>query len=202
MSGMNQATHDYIVFKLAEALKLLVRAKYDTPVQGFKNIDLAIDIVHGCQKTFGDTWGATRDVNRAMPDLVSARKKLLLVNAGDAAPDVAAAIKHVDEIIKALEHHIDVSASKGAISASAKRAAGKQRKPRKAPTKRMSASKGAISASVKRAAGKQRKPRKAPTKRMSASKGAISASVKRAAGKQRKPRKAPTKRKRTRGKQP
>jgi hypothetical protein len=124
---------------------LLVQAKYGTPVQGFKNFDLAIDIVHGCQKTFGDTWEATRDANKAMPDLVSARKKLLLVTSGDAAPSVAAAIKHVDEIIKALEHHIDVSASKGAIvtgkepklkSASAKRAVGKQRKPRKAPTKR------------------------------------------------------------------
>jgi hypothetical protein len=162
MSGMNQATHDYIVFKLAEALKLLVPAKYSTPVQGFKNFDLAIDIVHGCQKTFGDTWEATRDAIKAMPDLVSARKKLLLVSAGDAAPSVAAVIKHVDEIIKALEHHIDVSASKGAIVTGKERkprAAGKQQKPRKAPTKRKRTK------AKLRAVGKQRKPRKAPTKR-------------------------------------
>jgi hypothetical protein len=162
MSGMNQATHDYIVFKLAEALKLLVQAKYDTPVQGFKNFDLAIVIVRGCQRTFGDTWEATRDAIRAMPDLVSARKKLLQVNAGDAAPSVAAAIKHVDEIIKALEHHIDVSASKGAIVTGKEPklgAVGKQRKPRKAPTKRQRTK------AKLRAVGKQRKPRKAPTKR-------------------------------------
>lgn len=139
MSGMNQATHDYVVFKLAEALKLLVPAKYSTPVQGFKNFDSAIDIVQGCQKTFGDTWEATRDAIKAMPDLVSARKQLLLVSAGDAAPSVAAVIKHVDEIIKALEHHIDVSASKSAVVTGKERklrAAGKQQKARKAPTKR------------------------------------------------------------------
>ena len=139
MSGMNQATHDYVVFKLAEALKLLVQAKYDTPVQGFKNFDLAIVIVRGCQKTFGDTWEATRDAIKSMPDLLLARKELLLVNAGGAAPSVAAAIKHVDEIVKALQHHIDVSASKGAIVTGKEPkliAVGKQRKPRKAPTKR------------------------------------------------------------------
>ncbi len=139
MSGMNQATHDYIVFKLAEALKLLVQAKYDTPVQGVKNFDLALVIVRGCQKTFGDTWEATRDAIKAMPDLVSARKRLLQVNAGEAAPSVAATIKHVDDIIKSLEHHIDVSASKGAIVTGKEPkigTVGKQRKPRKAPTKR------------------------------------------------------------------
>ena len=159
MSGMNQATHDYIVFKLAEALKLLVQAKYDSPVQGFKNFDLAIVIVRGCQKTFGDTWEATRDAIKAMPDLVSARKKLLLVNAGNAAPSVAAAIKHVDEIIKALEHHIDVSAIKGAIVTGKEpklRAVGKHRKEQKAPTKRKR------TRAKLRAVGKQRK---APTKR-------------------------------------
>ena len=161
MSGMNQATHDYVVFKLAEALKLLVQAKYDSPVQGFKNFELAIVIVRGCQKTFGDTWEATRDAIKAMPDLVLARKKLLLVNAGDTAPSVAAAIKHVDEIIKALEHHLDVSASKGAIVAGTepKRAVGKQRKPPKAPTKRKPTK------AKLRAVGKQRKPPKAPTRR-------------------------------------
>jgi len=161
MSGMNQATHDYIVFKLAEALKLLVQGKYDTPVQGFKNFDLATVIVRGCQKTFGDTWEATRDAIKAMPDLVSARKKLLLVNAEDAVPSVAAAIKHVDEIITALEHHIDVSASGAIVTAKQPklRAVGKQRKPRKAPTKRKR-----TKAKLK-AVGKQRKPRKAPTKR-------------------------------------
>ncbi len=162
MSGMNQATHDYIVFKLAEALKLLVQAKYDTPVQGVENFDLALVIVRGCQKTFGDTWEATRDAIKAMPDLVSARKKLLLVNAGDAAPSVAAAIKHVDDIIKALEHHIDVSASKGAIDTGKEPkigTVGKRRKPRKAPTKRKRTK------AKLRAVGKQRKPRKAPTKR-------------------------------------
>lgn len=162
MSGMNQATHDYIVFKLAEALKLLVQAKYDTPVQGFKNFDLAIVIVRGCQKTFGDTWEATRDAIKAMPDLVSARKKLLHVNAGEAVPSVAAAIKHVHEIIKALEHHIDVPASQGAIVTGKEpklEAVGKLRKPRKAPTKRQG-TKAKLSA-----VGKQRKPRKVPTKR-------------------------------------
>jgi hypothetical protein len=47
MSGKNQATHDYIVFKLAEALKQLVQAQRDTVVQkGYKNFELAIDIVH------------------------------------------------------------------------------------------------------------------------------------------------------------
>jgi hypothetical protein len=78
MSGMDQATHDYIVFKLAEALKLLVQAKYDTPVQGHEAFDLSIGIVRGCQKTFGDTWETTRDANKAMPDLISVRKKLFL----------------------------------------------------------------------------------------------------------------------------
>jgi hypothetical protein len=115
MSGMDQATHDYIVFKLAEALKLLVQAKYDTPVQGYKAFDLSIGIVRGCQKTFGDTWETTRDANKAMPDLISARKKLFLVNAGTAASSVSAAIKHFGDIIKVLEHQIDVSASNGTI---------------------------------------------------------------------------------------
>ncbi len=159
MSAMNQATHDYIVFKLAEALKLLVPAKYSTPVQGFKDFDLAIDIMHGCRKTFGDTWEVTRDTLKAMPDLVSARKQLLLVNAGDAAPSIAAAINYVDEIIKALEHHIDVSAIKGAIVTGKEpklRAVGKHRKEQKAPTKRKR------TRAKLRAVGKQRK---APTKR-------------------------------------
>jgi hypothetical protein len=115
MSEMNQAAHDYIVFKLAEALKLLVQAKYDTPVLGYKAFDLAIGIVHGCQKTFGDTWDTTRDANKAMPDLISARRKLFLVNAGAAASSVSAAIKHFDDITTALEHRIDVSASNGTI---------------------------------------------------------------------------------------
>ncbi len=162
MSGMNQATHDYTVFKLAEALKLLVQAKYDTPVQGVKNFDLALVIVRGCQKAFGDIWEATRDALKAMPDLVSARKKLLQVNTGEAAPSIAAAIKHVDDIIKALEHHIDVSASNGAIVMGKEPkigTAGKQRKLRKAPTKRKR-TKAKLSA-----VGKQRKPREAPTKR-------------------------------------
>ena len=162
MSGMNQATHDYIVFKLAEALKLLVQAKYDTPVQGVKNFDLALVIVRGCQKAFGDTWEATRDAIKAMPDLVSARKKLLQVYAGEAAPSVAAAIKHVDDITKALEHHIDASASKGAIVTGKEPkigTVGKHRKPRKAPTKRKRTK------AKLRAVGTRRKPHKAPTKR-------------------------------------
>ena len=115
MSGINQATHDHIMYGLAEALKLLVLAKYDTPVQGYKTFDLAIDIVHGCQKTFGDTWETACDANKAMSDLILARKKLLLVNAGAEAPSVSAAIKHFDDIIKALVHHIDVSESNGTI---------------------------------------------------------------------------------------
>jgi hypothetical protein len=56
MSGKNQATHDYIVFELAQAHLASVR------------FDLAIDIVHGCQKTFGDAWEATRDAYTAMPE--------------------------------------------------------------------------------------------------------------------------------------
>jgi hypothetical protein len=37
MSGKNQAIHDYIVFQLAEALKLLVQAQRAAPVQkGYK----------------------------------------------------------------------------------------------------------------------------------------------------------------------
>ena len=112
MSGMNQATHDYIVFKLSEALKLLVQAQHDTPVpKSYKDFDLAIGIVCRCQKTFGDTWEATRDANTAMPDLVSARTKLALVHAGEASPSIRAAIKHIDEIIKALMHHREVSPS-------------------------------------------------------------------------------------------
>jgi hypothetical protein len=112
MSGKNQATHDYIVFKLAEALKQLVQAQRANPVQkGYKNFDLAIDVIHGCQKTFGDAWEATRDANTAMPDMVSARTKLTLLHTGTAAQSVAAAIKHIDEIIKALMHHMDSSPS-------------------------------------------------------------------------------------------
>ena len=33
MSGKNQSTHDYIVFKLAEAAKQLVQAQRASPVQ-------------------------------------------------------------------------------------------------------------------------------------------------------------------------
>lgn len=107
MSGKNQATHDYIVFKLAEALKQLAQAQRAAPAQkGYKNFDVAIDIMHGCQKTFGDAWEATRDANTAMPDMVSARTKLTLLHTGAAALSVAAAIKHIDEIIKALMHHM------------------------------------------------------------------------------------------------
>jgi hypothetical protein len=110
MSGKNQATHDYIVFKLAEALKLLVQAQRDTQVpEDYKTFDLAIGIVHGCIETFGDAWDATRDVNTAMPDMVSARSKLTLLHIGAAARSVAAAIKHIDEIIKTLTHHIDAT---------------------------------------------------------------------------------------------
>lgn len=107
MSGKNQATHDYIVFKLAEAVKQLVQAQRAAPVQkGYKNFDLAIDIVRSCQKTFGDAWETTRDANTAMPDMVSARTRLTLLHTGTAAQSVAAAVKHIDEIIKALTHHV------------------------------------------------------------------------------------------------
>jgi hypothetical protein len=112
MSGKNQATHDYIVFKLAEALTQIVQAQKSSPVQkSYKNFDLAVDIVRGCQKAFGDAWEASRDVNTAMPDMVSARTKLTLLHTGAAAKSVAAAVKHIDEIIKALTHHLDASPS-------------------------------------------------------------------------------------------
>jgi hypothetical protein len=121
MSGKNQATHDYIVFKLAEALKLLIQARRDTAVQkGYKNFDLAIEIVHGCQKTFGDAWEATRDANTAMPDMTSARTKLTLLHAGAAAQSVAAATKHIDEVITALAHHMDVAPSRRGVRPSDK----------------------------------------------------------------------------------
>ena len=76
MSGMNQATHDYIVFKLGQALQLLLLAQRDTAVRkGYMNFDMAISIVRDCQKTFADTWAATRDANtgtarRGKPPLV------------------------------------------------------------------------------------------------------------------------------------
>jgi len=63
--------------------------------------------VHECQKIFGGTWEATRDANTAMPALESAKAKLILVHAGEAATSVRAAIKHIDEIIKALKPHLD-----------------------------------------------------------------------------------------------
>jgi hypothetical protein len=108
MSGMNQATHNYIVFKLSQALQMLLLAQRDTPVRkNYKNFEMAIGIVHGVQKTFGDTWEATRDANTAMPELESTKAKLTLVHAGEAAPSVAAAIKHIDDIIKALKPHLD-----------------------------------------------------------------------------------------------
>jgi len=59
MPGMNQATHDYIVFKLGQALQLLLLAQRDTAVRkGYRNFDMAISIVisrgyrHG-----GGCWG-------------------------------------------------------------------------------------------------------------------------------------------------
>src|SRR5450759_2030690 len=108
MSGMNQATHDYIVFKLGQALQMLLLAQRDTAVRkGYKNFDMAIGIVHECQKIFGGTWEATRDANTAMPALESAKAKLILVHAGEAATSVGVAIKHIDEIIKALKPHLD-----------------------------------------------------------------------------------------------
>ena len=123
MSGMNQTTHDHIVYRLAETLKLLVLAKYDTPVQDYKTFDLVMSIVHGCQKAFGDTSETARDANQVMPDLISARRQLLLVDAAAAAPSVSAAIKHFDDIIEALEHHIDVSESSGTIESDSNGAA-------------------------------------------------------------------------------
>src|ERR1700687_3814817 len=121
MSGKNQATHDYIVFKLAEALKQLVQAQRDTVVQkGYKNFELAIDIVHRCQKTFGDAWEATRDASTAMSDMESARTKLTLLHTGLAAQSVTAATKHIDEIIKALSHHLDATPSRPGVRQSDK----------------------------------------------------------------------------------
>jgi hypothetical protein len=121
MSGKNQATHDYILFKLGQALQLLLLAQRDTAVQkGYKNFALAIDIVHGCQKTFGDAWEATRDANMAMPDMASARTKLTLLHTGAAAQSIAAATTHIDEIIKALTHHLDVSPSPRGVRQSEK----------------------------------------------------------------------------------
>jgi hypothetical protein len=112
MSGMNQATHDYIVFKLGQAVQILLLAQRDTPVRkNYKNFEMAIAIVRGVQKAFGDTWEATRDANTAMPELESARAKLTLVHAGEAAPSVAAATKHIDEIINALKPHLDAPTS-------------------------------------------------------------------------------------------
>ncbi len=108
MPGMNQATHDYIVFKLGQALQLLLLAQRDTAVRkGYMNFDMAISIVRDCQKTFADTWAATRDANTAAPALESAVAKLNLVHSGDAAPSVAAALRHIQEVIKALKPHLD-----------------------------------------------------------------------------------------------
>lgn len=48
---------------------------------------------------------------RVTNERVTARTKLMRVHAGVAAPSVAAAMKHIDEIIEALTHHIDVAPS-------------------------------------------------------------------------------------------
>jgi len=94
MSGMNQATHDYIVFKLGQALQMLLLAQATTAVRkGHKNFDMAIGFVHECEKIFGGTWEATRDPNTAMPALESAKAKLILVHAGEAATSVGAALR-------------------------------------------------------------------------------------------------------------
>src|SRR5260370_6834261 len=112
MTGMDQAMDEYIVFKLGQGLEVLLVAQRDTPVRkNYKNFEMAIGIVHGVQKTFGDTWDATRDANTAMPELESARAKLTLVHAGEAEPSVAAAIKHISEIINALKRHLDAPPS-------------------------------------------------------------------------------------------
>jgi len=57
MSGMNQATHDYIVFKLGQALQCCYwRSATHQCAKNYKNFEMANGIVHGVQKTFGDTW--------------------------------------------------------------------------------------------------------------------------------------------------
>ena len=114
MSGMNQATHDYIVLA-GGGFGVSGTGEVRTPVQGFKNFDLAIVIVRGCQ-TFGDILGSNARCDQSYAGSGIGQKKLLQANAGDAAPSVVAAIKHVERNHQGVGAPIDVSASEGGCS--------------------------------------------------------------------------------------